>query len=78
MENIQGNLSTIGVIIWTILCPYISPYVSQEVFLAIFGLIIVLWSAYHPNTFEIFGNAVKNTLENPVLKEEETGDSDDS
>lgn len=56
MDNIEGNVSTIGVMIWTILCPYISTYVSQDVFLAIFGLLIVVWSAYNPNTLKFFGN----------------------
>ena len=81
MDNIQGNVSTIGVIIWTILCPYISQYVSQEVFLAIFGLLIVIWSAYNPNTFEVFGNGIKKTSidsEEPVLNDEyELGDDSD-
>lgn len=58
-DNIQGNVSTIAVMIWTILCPYISQYVSQEVFMAIFGLIIVLWSAYNPNSFAWLGNKIR-------------------
>lgn len=56
MDNIQGNVSTIAVFIYTILAPYIAQYISQEVFLAIFGLILVLWSAYHPNSFKFLGN----------------------
>ena len=81
MDNIQGNVSTIGVMIWTVLCPYISQYVSQDVFLAIFGLLIVLWSAYNPNTFEWLGNGIKKTVvdgEEPVLNDEyEVGDDSD-
>lgn len=56
MENIQGNLSTILVALYAVLAPYISQYISQEVFLAICGLLLVIWSAYHPNTLKIFGN----------------------
>lgn len=56
MENIQGNLSTILVAIYVILSPYISKYVSQEAFIAICGVLLVIWSAYHPNTLSIFGN----------------------
>jgi hypothetical protein len=56
MDNIQGNVSTIAVFIYTILAPYIAQYISQEVFLALFGLILVLWSAYNPNTFKFLGN----------------------
>ena len=81
MDNIQGNVSTIGVMIWTILCPYVSQYVSQEVFLAVFGLLIVIWSAYNPNTFAIFGNnKAEQTVDSkePVLNDEyeTTGDDD--
>lgn len=80
MDNLQGNVSTIGVMIWTILCPYISQYVSQEVFLAIFGLLIVIWSAYNPNSFKIFGNDTTPSIdsEEPVLNDEyECDDNDD-
>ena len=79
MDNLQGNVSTIGVMIWTILCPYISQYVSQEVFLAIFGLLIVIWSAYNPNSFKIFGNDTPSiNSEEPVLNDEyECDDNDD-
>ena len=79
MDNLQGNISTIGVMIWTILCPYISQYVSQEVFLAIFGLLIVIWSAYNPNSFKIFGNDTPSiNSEEPVLNDEyECDDNDD-
>ena len=56
MEITQGNLSTILVTIYVALSPYISKYVSQEAFLAICGVLLVIWSAYHPNTLKIFGN----------------------
>ena len=79
MDNIQGNVSTIATMIWVIIAPYISQYVSQEVFLAIFGLLVVIWSAYNPNSFKIFGNAIRPNvdLDNPVLNDEyECDDSD--
>ena len=56
MENIQGNVSTIAVALYAVLAPYIGQYVSQDVFIAILGLLIVIWSAYNPNTMAIFGN----------------------
>ena len=79
MDNIQGNLSTILVAVYAVLAPYISQYVSQEVFLAICGLLLVLWSAYHPNTFKILGNATtKSPEEDGILNDEYiAGDSDD-
>lgn len=58
LDNIQGNVSTIAVALYAVLAPYISQYVSQEVFIALCGLILVLWSAYNPNSFKIFGNAI--------------------
>lgn len=79
MDNIQGNVSTIAVAVYAILAPYIAQYVSQEVFVAICGLILVLWSAYNPNSFKIFGNAIRPNvdLDNPVLNDEyECDDSD--
>ncbi len=68
MDLNQGNIATIGVMIWTIISPYIAQYVSQEVFLAIFGLIIVIWSAYNPNTMKFFNNQPPET----VIETEET------
>ena len=62
MEFNQGNISTIVSMLWIILCPYISNYVTQEAFIAICGLIIIVWSACNPNTFEIFGNAIDKTI----------------
>ena len=72
MDNVQGNVSTVAVAIYALLAPYISQYVSQEVFLAIFGLILVLWSAYNPNSFAILGNDNKQTIdtEEKVLNDE--------
>ena len=79
MDNIQGNVSTIAVFIYTILAPYIAQYISQEVFLALFGLLLVLWSAYYPNTFKFLGNDKPAfTLENEemVLNDEYECDDD--
>ena len=80
MEFNQGNISTIVAMLWTILSPYIAQYVTQEAFVAICGLIIIVWSACNPNTFEAFGNAVNKTIntEETVLNPEyECGDEDD-
>ena len=70
MDNIQGNLSTVLVALYAVLAPYISQYVSQELFLAIGGLILVLWSAYNPNTLAIFGNDTP-VNSNPVQEYED-------
>lgn len=67
-DNIIGNFSTIAVWIYTILAPFIAQYVSQEVFLAIFGLILAVWSSANPNTFKF----LKNNLSNCSCEVEET------
>ena len=64
MDNLQGNISTVLVALYAILAPYISQYMSQEVFLSICGLILVIWSAYNPNTFKILGNDNKISWDN--------------
>lgn len=72
MEFNEGNISTVIGMLWVILCPYISQYVTQEAFIAICGLTIIIWSACNPNTFKIFGNAVDKTIQSdePVLNPE--------
>ena len=88
MEFNKGNISTIVAMLWTILCPYISQYVSQDAFISICGIIIIVWSACNPNTFEIFGNAVDKTIKTepdtgifdndaPVLNDEYESSDDD-
>ncbi len=82
MDNIQGNVSTIAVAIYALLAPYIAQYVSEDVFLAIVSLILVIWSAYNPNSFAILGNAkTKEPVEEEdlILNDEyTTGDDDGS
>ena len=88
MEFNKGNISTIVAMLWTILCPYISQYVSQDAFISICGIIIIVWSACNPNSFEIFGNAVDKTIKTkpdtgifdndaPVLNDEYESSDDD-
>ena len=72
MEFNQGNISTVVAMLWTILRPFISQYVTQEIFVSICGLIIIVWSACNPNTLEAFGNAVNKTIktDETVLNDE--------
>ena len=72
-NNLQGNVSTVIAMIWTIICPYVSQYINQEAFISICGLIIILWSAYHPNTFGFLANKPDNSTpeaDNGVLNPE--------
>ena len=67
MNNIQGKLSTILVWIYVIIAPYIATYMSQDQFVtimtAVVGLIITIWSAYNPNSFEFLGNKPEELVE---------------
>ena len=60
MNNIQGNLSTLLVWVYVLIAPYIATYMSQDQFVtimtAVVGLIVTVWSAYHPNSFQFLGN----------------------
>ncbi len=58
--NFMGNVSTIAVWIWVIVSPYIASYITQDqftsLFVAVIGIIIAVYSSYHPNNFEFLNN----------------------
>ena len=76
----QNNVSTIAVIVYGILAPYIAQYLSQEQFsalcIAVVGIIVILWSAKHPNTFESLGNGKNDCScnEETILNDDYTVD----
>jgi hypothetical protein len=61
MEDLENNLSTIAVIIYGVLSPYLAQYLSTEqfsaLFIAIISIVLAVYSAKHPNTFKSLGNA---------------------
>lgn len=59
MDNLTGNISTIAVWIYVILAPYISQYITQDVFIALIGVIIAVWSSANPNDFAFLNNDAK-------------------
>lgn len=59
MDNLTGNISTIAVWIYVILAPYISQYITQDVFIALVGVIIAVWSSANPNDFAFLNNDIK-------------------
>ena len=59
MDNLTGNISTIAVWIYVILAPYISQYITQDVFLALIGIVIAVWSSANPNDFSFLNNDTK-------------------
>lgn len=60
MNDIRENLSTILVWIYVIIAPFIADYMSQDQFVAIatafVGLVLAIYSSYHPNTFKFLDN----------------------
>ena len=58
-NNLTGNISTIAVWIYVILAPYIAQYITQDVFLALVGILIAVWSSANPNDFSFLNNDVK-------------------
>ena len=60
-DDWKNNVSTIAVLLYGVLSPYLAQYLSQEqfsaLFIAIVSIVLVLYSAKHPNTFESLGNA---------------------
>ena len=74
MNNWEGNVSTILTWIWVIVAPYLADYFTQDQFvsfgLAIVGIIIAVWSSYHPNTFAFLKNE-KNECECVIETEED-------
>ena len=69
-DNLQGNISTIAVWLYVVLAPYIAQYISQDVFIAIFGLILAVWSSANPNTFKFLKNHISQC--SCVCENEET------
>ena len=61
IEYIQNNLSTIAVLLYGAFSPFLAQYLSSEQFsasfIAIVSIVLILYSAKHPNTFKILGNA---------------------
>lgn len=84
MNNWEGNVSTIMTWIWVIVAPYLADYFTQDQFIAlglsIVGIIIAVWSSYHPNSFEFLDNAdecsCKVETEEDLVNEEYVMDDD--
>ena len=75
-DDWKNNVSTIAVLLYGVLSPYLAQYLSQEqfsaLFIAIVSIVLVLYSAKHPNTFESLGNGKRDCVCNDetVLNDE--------
>lgn len=61
INYLKNNLSTIAVLIYGAFSPFLAQYLSAEQFsasfIAIVSVILIIYSASHPNTFQVLGNA---------------------
>ena len=81
MDDWKNNVSTIAVLIYGVLSPYLAQYLSADQFsalcIAIVSIVLVVWSAKNPNTMKIFGNDVFvcdcETEEDLINEEYKTG-----
>lgn len=84
-DDLKNNLSTIAVLCYAVLSPYIAQYLTADqfsaLFVAIIGVVLVLYSAKYPNTFEVLGNGKCEDCscgtEEIILNEEYTVDPTD-
>ena len=59
-DDWKNNVSTVAVLIYGVLSPYLAQYLSADQFsalcIALVSIVLVLYSAKYPNTFDCFGN----------------------
>ena len=77
IDDWKNNVSTVAVLLYGVLSPYLAQYLSAEQFsalcIALVSIVLVLYSAKHPNTFSALGNGKCNgdcDCEETVMNEE--------
>lgn len=60
IDDWKNNVSTVAVLVYGVLSPYLAQYLSAEEFsalcIALVSIVLVLYSEKHPNTFKALGN----------------------
>lgn len=60
IDDWKNNVSTVAVLVYGVLSPYLAQYLSADQFsalcIALVSIVLVLYSAKHPNTFKALGN----------------------
>ena len=75
-DDWKNNVSTIAVLIYGVLSPYLAQYLSADQFsalcIALVSIVLVLYSAKHPNTLACLGNGKCDdcNCEETVMNEE--------
>lgn len=83
MDNdLKNNLSTVAVLVYGVLSPYLAQYLSADqfsaLFIAIISIVLVLYSAKNPNTLKCLGNSCDDcNCEERVLNDEYELDPND-
>lgn len=76
IDDWKNNVSTVAVLVYGVLSPYLAQYLSAEQFsalcIALVSIVLVLYSAKHPNTFKALGNGKCDdcNCEETVMNEE--------
>lgn len=59
-DDWKNNVSTVAVLVYGVLSPYLAQYLSADQFsalaIAVVSIVLVVWSARNPNTLKCFGN----------------------
>ena len=59
-DDWKNNVSTVAVLLYGVLSPFLAQYLSAEQFsalcIALVSIVLVVYSEKHPNTFKAFGN----------------------
>lgn len=81
-DELKNNISTIAVLVYGVLSPFLAQYLTQDQFsalaLAIVSIVLVLYSAKNPNTFGWLGNGKQcDCNEETVLNDEYEIDPND-
>lgn len=81
-DDLKNNLSTVAVLVYGVLSPYLAQYLSADqfsaLFIAIISIVLVLYSAKNPNTMKCLGNGCDDrNCEEKVLNDEYEIDPND-
>lgn len=76
IDDWKNNVSTVAVLVYGVISPYLAQYLSAEQFsalcIALVSIVLVLYSAKHPNTSKALGNGKCDdcNCEETVMNEE--------
>ena len=60
IDDWKNNVSTVAVLLYGVLSPFLAQYLSAEQFsalcIALVSIVLVVYSEKHPNTLKAFGN----------------------